>query len=259
MAELILAKSTDTFDGGCACVYSTNVGGSQTNSSQVLYTQAGPCPCPDVYPGDNSVDTNAVIDYNNDNFLRERQKQTFMSEGTVLSEISRYYRGFKNVAKAEISKIKKSLSSSGRNLLGLSKKEIKSIVSKKTNNSGSLRQLTLKQREALKVNILENSKRFAKGFNAGTPTSFIEPRDYYVKYEKNRKATEARKQNHQGLYGLSAQNTTAESVAAPEVQPVTTATTTSSEPVRREPVTTKPVAKPVAKPAPQPKKPISKY
>lgn len=51
MAELKLAKTFDTVSGGCACVYSTHVGGSQQNSTQVLYVQAGPCPCPDSYPG----------------------------------------------------------------------------------------------------------------------------------------------------------------------------------------------------------------
>jgi hypothetical protein len=51
MAELKLAKTFDTVDGGCACVYSTNVGGNQANSTQVLYVQASPCPCPEIYPG----------------------------------------------------------------------------------------------------------------------------------------------------------------------------------------------------------------
>ena len=51
MAELKLAKTFDTHDGGCACVYSTNVGGSQAGSTQVIYVQTGPCPCPDIHPG----------------------------------------------------------------------------------------------------------------------------------------------------------------------------------------------------------------
>ena len=52
MAEFKLAKTFDTHDGGCACVYSTHsTSGSQQNSTQILYVQAGPCPCPDIHPG----------------------------------------------------------------------------------------------------------------------------------------------------------------------------------------------------------------
>ena len=52
MAEFKLAKTFDTHDGGCACVYSTHsTSRSQQNSTQILYVQAGPCPCPDIHPG----------------------------------------------------------------------------------------------------------------------------------------------------------------------------------------------------------------
>ena len=266
MAELKLAKQYGTQSGGCACVYSTNVGGSQANSTQVLYTQAGPCPCPDEYPGGLPEDTDSLIDYTNDNVLREKQKQALISEGTILNEISKYYRGFKNVAKAEVSKIKKSLSNTGRNLLGVSKKEIKNIVSNKKNSLGSLRQLSLKEREALKVNILENSKRFAQGFNNQTPTSFATKRDYYVKYKKNRKATESRKQNHQGLYGLTSKSVGVENGSVSPVEP------TAIEPVVTKPTSSTLVKTPqevdrqkevdrqrAIKPEAKPSKPTSRY
>ena len=199
MAELRLAKQKSTASGGCACVYSTNPGGRQTDESSIVYTQAEPCPCPEVYPGDNST-VNALSDLSNDNALRQKNKNLNNSESSVLKELSSYYRSFKNVAASEFKKLKSQLAKEGKSILSISKKDIQKRSTVKKDSFNGLRQVSSMESRIKLMSNPKNLIRLTEVLAAGKPLNFQQKKPFISQNIKNEKSTSDRISLHQEAF-----------------------------------------------------------
>ena len=120
MAKYELSKTTDTADGGCACIYTSRSLGGAT----ILYSQSTPCPCPDEYPGDEDQAGGQGVNFdpnspNYDPNITSNVPEKFVEKSyAVFSDFSKYLKSFSRVVSNKLQEF------TNKSLRKITKKEI---------------------------------------------------------------------------------------------------------------------------------------